>query len=44
MSAQDNVEKVLRSLHVMLSKSEPVSGQPGKVIVDKQEMVDLLSS
>lgn len=43
MSAQDNVEKVLRSLHVMLSKSEPVSGQPGKVIVDKQEMVDLLS-
>lgn len=43
MSAQDDVEKVLRSLHVMLSKSEPVSGQPGKVVVDKQKMIDLLA-
>lgn len=43
MSAQDNVEKVLRSLHVMLSKSEPVSGQPGRVIIDKQAMLDLFT-
>lgn len=43
MSAQDDVEKVLRSLHVMLSKSEPVSGQPGKVVVDKQKIIDLLA-
>jgi hypothetical protein len=43
MSAQDEVEKVLRSLHVMLSKSEPVKGEPGKVAVDKQQMIDLLT-
>lgn len=44
MSAQDDIEKVLRSLHVMLSKSEPITGAPGKVAVDKQEMIDLLTS
>jgi prolyl oligopeptidase PreP (S9A serine peptidase family) len=27
----------------MLSKSEPAKGQPGKVAVDKQEMIDLLA-
>jgi hypothetical protein len=43
MSAQDDVEKVLRNLHVMLSKSEPVKGAPGKVAVDKQKMIDLLT-
>lgn len=43
MSAQDNIEKVLRSLHVLLSKSEPYAKEPTKVIVDKQEMLDLLS-
>ncbi len=43
MSAQDNIEKVLRSLHVLLSKSEPYVKEPTKVIVDKQEMLDLLS-
>jgi len=43
MSAQDNIEKVLRSLHVLLSKSEPYAKEPSKVIVDKQEMLDLLS-
>lgn len=43
MSAQDNTEKVLRSLHVLLSKSEPYSKEPSKVIVDKQKMLDLLS-
>ncbi|MBQ8518872.1 MAG: hypothetical protein IJ455_04585 [Agathobacter sp.] len=42
MSAQDNIEKVLRSLHVLLSKSEPYVKEPSKVIVDKQEMLDLL--
>jgi hypothetical protein len=43
MSAQDNTEKVLRSLHVLLSKSEPYAKEPSKVIVDKQQVLDLLS-
>lgn len=43
MSAQDNFEKVLRSLHVLLSKSEPYAKEPSKVIVDKQQMLDLLN-
>ncbi len=43
MSAQDNIEKVLRNLHVLLSKSEPYAKEPSKVIIDKQEMLDLLS-
>lgn len=44
MGAQDNTEKILRSLHVLLSKSEPYMKEPSKVIVDKQEMLDLLSA
>lgn len=44
MSAQSNTEKVLRSLHVLLSKSEPYPKEPTKVIVDKQQMLDLLSA
>ena len=43
MSTQDNIEKVLRNLHVMLSKSEPYTKEPTKVIVDKQLMLDLLT-
>lgn len=43
MSAQDNIEKVLRGLHVLLSKSEPYGKEPSKVIVDKQQVLDLLS-
>lgn len=43
MSTQDSIEKVLRSLHVLLSKSEPYAKEPSKVIVDKQQMLDLLS-
>ena len=43
MSAQDNIEKVLRNLHVLLSKSEPYAKEPTKVVVDKQEMLDLLT-
>lgn len=43
MGAQDNTEKVLRSLHVLLSKSEPYPKEPSKVIVDKQQMLDLLA-
>ena len=43
MSTQDNLEKILRSLHVLLSKSEPYGREPSKVIVDKQQMLELLS-
>lgn len=43
MSAQDNIEKVLRNVHVLLSKSEPYAKEPSKVILDKQEMLDLLT-
>lgn len=43
MSAQDNTEKVLRSLHILLSKSEPYPKEPTKVIVDKQQVLDLLA-
>lgn len=43
MSASDKTERVLRDLHVLLSKSEPYPKEPSKVIVDKQEMLDLLS-
>lgn len=42
MGAQDRTEKVLRSLHVMLSKSEIYPSQPTKVIVDKEVMLELL--
>ena len=43
MSAQDNTEKILRSLHILLSKSEPYPKEPTKVIVDKQQVLDLLA-
>ena len=43
MSAQDNTEKILRSLHILLSKSEPYAKEPSKVIVDKQQVLDLLA-
>lgn len=43
MSAQGNTEKVLRNLHILLSKSEPYPKEPSKVIINKQEMLDLLS-
>lgn len=43
MSAQDNLEKVLRDMHMLLSKSDPMPDHPGKVIVEKQKVLDLLS-
>lgn len=43
MSAQDKIEKVLRDIHVLLSKSEPLPGHPGQVVITKQEVLDLLA-
>ncbi len=42
MSAADNMERVLRSLHVLLSQSDAVQGKPGCVAVEKQKVLDLL--
>ena len=44
MGVQDDTEKVLRALHVMLAKGEQYPKEPSKVIVDKQQMLDLLSA
>lgn len=43
MSAQDKAEKIMRELHVALSKGENVPKKPDKVIVDRQKMIDLLT-
>lgn len=42
MGAQDKTEKVLRNIHVLFSKAEPYQGSKQKVIVDKNEVMDLL--
>lgn len=43
MSAQDNIEKILRSLHILLSKSEQYEKEPSKILIDKNQMLDLLT-
>lgn len=43
MSAQDNTERVLRSLHILLSRSEVYPKEPSKVLVDRDQMVGLLN-
>ena len=42
MSAQDNMEKVLRELHVLLSKSNPYERDSNYLVVNKKEMLDIL--
>ena len=42
MSAQDNMEKVLRELHVLLSKSNPYERDSNYLVVNKKEMLDVL--
>ena len=44
MNANDKTEKVLREIHIMLSKAEQYKPEPSKVIIDKQQMIDLLSN
>lgn len=43
MGAQDRTEQVLRDIHILLAESETYRGAPGKIIVDKKEMVQLLT-
>lgn len=42
MSAQDNTEKVLKSLHVMVAKGQNYELDPSKVVVDREKMLNLL--
>ena len=42
MSAQDNMEKVLRELHVLLSKINPSERDSNYLVVNKKEMLDIL--
>lgn len=42
MSTQDNLERILRQMHVMLAKGESVEQSREKVIVNKREMLGLL--
>ena len=44
MSAQDRTENVLRDLHVLLAKSEVYDKEKNLVIVDKKEVITLLTS
>lgn len=42
MGAQLRTEKVLREIHVLFSKAEPFEGSKQRVVVDKNEVMDLL--
>ena len=42
MSVQDNTEEVLRDIHVLISRSEPYPRDTSKILVDKEELLDLL--
>ncbi len=42
MGAQDKTEQVLRDIHILLSEGENYQGNPGKVIIDKKAMIELL--
>jgi phage-related minor tail protein len=43
MSAQDRTEQVLREIHILFSKSEVYDKEKNKIIVDKKEVLELLS-
>lgn len=43
MSAQDKTEQVLRDIHILFSKCEIYDKSANKVIVNKQEVLDLLN-
>lgn len=42
MKHRDNMEKVLRELHVLLSKSNPYERDSNYLVVNKKEMLDVL--
>ena len=42
MSAKNDTEKVLRDIHVLFSKAEPVEGNAINVVVNKNDVMELL--
>ena len=44
MGAAERTEEVLRDIHVLFSKAQPVEGSKKRVIVEKDKMMDLLKS
>ena len=42
MSSVENTENVLRQMHHLIARSDPFPRDTGKVIINKQEMLDLL--
>ena len=42
MSVQDKIERILKSIHLLFSKSEPYEGSGTKIIVEKQIVFELL--
>lgn len=42
MSAHDKTEKILREMHILLSKSEVYDKETNRVIIDKRQMLELL--
>lgn len=43
MSVQDNVERVLREIHVLISKGQPYGDDRDKVVISKKEAIVLLN-
>lgn len=44
MSAQENTEKVLKKMHIAISKSPEYEGDTNKIVVDKNQMIGLLKN
>lgn len=42
MSTQDKLERILRDIHVMISKGEPYGETGGRIIIDKKQMYQKL--
>ena len=42
MSVQDKIERILKSIHLLFSKSQPYEGSGTKIIVEKQIVFELL--
>lgn len=43
MSVQDNVERILREFHILISKGEPYENSSDQVIVSKEKALELLN-
>lgn len=44
MNAKDRTEDVLKSIHILFSKAEPIEGSKTRVVIDKSRMMNLLKS